>query len=254
MAHLREETLNTYLALLLDNYEGIEATAERRSSTEAIDITVVHGTAVAPIPILVEAKIGDTPAKRREAVRQARSRARRLAALARFRPLLSGPPAGRVCFRPSHTERPRRVHHRLRAREALRARADVARRLGRRFRRQSTKRRSVPPACCRHHRIHRPQSSGHAPQLRSRAKSCKSAGSPQEERRSSSRFTRSGTNALQGGTAPPPAATRAVPGWRRQAQDRPGRAHQDPEPSSARHGKRFSLSTFIRSSRPRSPL
>ena len=57
MAHLREETLNTYLALLLDNYEGIEATAERRSPTEAIDITVVHGTAVAPIPIRVEAKM-----------------------------------------------------------------------------------------------------------------------------------------------------------------------------------------------------
>ena len=74
MAHLREETLNTYLALLLDNYEGITATAERRSSTEAIDITVVHGTAVAPIPILVEAKIGKTPSKRREAIRQARSR------------------------------------------------------------------------------------------------------------------------------------------------------------------------------------
>ena len=74
MAHLREETLNTYLALLLDNYEGITATAERRSSTEAIDITVVHGTAVAPIPILVEAKIGETPAKRRAAIRQARSR------------------------------------------------------------------------------------------------------------------------------------------------------------------------------------
>ena len=74
MAHLREETLNTYLALLLDNYEGITATAERRSSTEAIDITVVHGTAGAPIPILVEAKIGETPSKRREAIRQARSR------------------------------------------------------------------------------------------------------------------------------------------------------------------------------------
>ena len=59
MAHLREETLNTYLALLVDGYEGITATAERRSSTEAIDITVVHGTAVAPIPILVEAKIGE---------------------------------------------------------------------------------------------------------------------------------------------------------------------------------------------------
>ena len=74
MAHIREETLNTYLALLLDSYEGITATAEKRSSTEAIDITVVHGAAVEPIPILVEAKIGDTPSKRREAVRQARSR------------------------------------------------------------------------------------------------------------------------------------------------------------------------------------
>ena len=74
MAHLREETLNTYLALLLDSYDGITATAERRSSTEAIDITVVHGTTAAPIPILVEAKIGTTPAKRRAAVRQARSR------------------------------------------------------------------------------------------------------------------------------------------------------------------------------------
>ena len=74
MAHLREETLNTYLALLLDGYEGITATAERRSSTEAIDITVVHGTTVEPIPILVEAKIGNTPSKRRVAARQARSR------------------------------------------------------------------------------------------------------------------------------------------------------------------------------------
>ena len=74
MAHIREETLNTYLALLLDSYEGITATPERRSSTEAIDITVVHGTTVEPIPILVEAKIGDTPSKRRGAARQARAR------------------------------------------------------------------------------------------------------------------------------------------------------------------------------------
>ena len=74
MAHLREETLNTYLALLLDGYKGITATAERRSSTEAVDITVVHGNAAAPIPILIEAKIGDTPAKRREAAKQARTR------------------------------------------------------------------------------------------------------------------------------------------------------------------------------------
>ena len=72
MAHLREETLNTYLALLLDSYEGIAATAERRSSTEAIDITVVHG--ISAVPILIEAKIGNTPSKRRAAVLQAKSR------------------------------------------------------------------------------------------------------------------------------------------------------------------------------------
>ena len=74
MAHLREETLNTYLALLLEGYKGITATAERRSSTEAVDITVVHENAAAPIPILIEAKIGDTPAKRRAAAKQARTR------------------------------------------------------------------------------------------------------------------------------------------------------------------------------------
>ena len=74
MAHLREETLNTYLALLLDSFEGISATAERRSTAEAIDITVVHGSASAPVPIFIEAKIGDTPSKRRKAAQQARSR------------------------------------------------------------------------------------------------------------------------------------------------------------------------------------
>ena len=74
MEHLREETLNSYLALLLDSYENITATAEKRSSTEAIDITVVHETAVAPIPILIEAKIGNTSSKRQEAAKQARSR------------------------------------------------------------------------------------------------------------------------------------------------------------------------------------
>lgn len=74
MAHLREETLNTYLALLLDSFEGISATAERRSTAEAIDITVVHGSASAPVPIFIEAKVGDTPSKRRNAAKQARSR------------------------------------------------------------------------------------------------------------------------------------------------------------------------------------
>lgn len=74
MPHLREETLNTNLALLLDGYEGISATAESRSSAGAIDITVVHGSALAPVPIFIEAKIGDTPARRLQAAQQARSR------------------------------------------------------------------------------------------------------------------------------------------------------------------------------------
>lgn len=74
MEHLREETLNTHLALLLDEYDNISATPEKRSSTEAIDITVVHDSAVDPIPILIEAKIGITDSKRQKAAQQARSR------------------------------------------------------------------------------------------------------------------------------------------------------------------------------------
>ena len=56
MANLREETLNTYLALLLDRYDGISATAENRSGNQAIDITVTHESATAAIPIFIEAK------------------------------------------------------------------------------------------------------------------------------------------------------------------------------------------------------
>ena len=57
---------------MLDSYDGIAATAEIRSPTEAIDITVVHG--ISAVPILIEAKIGNTPSKRRAAVLQAKSR------------------------------------------------------------------------------------------------------------------------------------------------------------------------------------
>ena len=85
MANLREETLNTYLALLLDEYDGISATAEMRSASEsataemrsaseAIDITVIHRNATTAIPILIEAKIGDSRSNRQNAARQARSR------------------------------------------------------------------------------------------------------------------------------------------------------------------------------------
>lgn len=74
MANLREETLNTYLALLLDQYDGISAIAENRSGQQAIDITVTHESATDAIPIFMEAKIGDSPSHRRSAARQARSR------------------------------------------------------------------------------------------------------------------------------------------------------------------------------------
>ncbi len=74
MLHVREESINTLLAFMLDGQEGISATAESRSSDEAIDITVRHDGVAEPVPILIEAKFGDTPAKRREVAEQARSR------------------------------------------------------------------------------------------------------------------------------------------------------------------------------------
>ncbi len=58
IANPREETRNTHLTLLLDCYGGISPAAERRSSTEAIDITVIHDATAGPIPILLGAKIG----------------------------------------------------------------------------------------------------------------------------------------------------------------------------------------------------
>ena len=74
MPNLREETLNSYLALLLENYDGINAAAEVRDSADAIDITVTQEGATPNVKIFVEAKIGDTAAKRRQAEAQARSR------------------------------------------------------------------------------------------------------------------------------------------------------------------------------------
>lgn len=76
MPTIREETLNSHLALLFHRYEGISATAERRSRTKAIDISVQHAGSTAELRILIEAKIGTTPSKRRAAAAQARSRLR----------------------------------------------------------------------------------------------------------------------------------------------------------------------------------
>ncbi len=72
--HIREESINTLLALILDARDGISAMPESRSSGAAIDLTVRHDGVAEPVPILIEAKFGDTPAKRREAAAQARSR------------------------------------------------------------------------------------------------------------------------------------------------------------------------------------
>ena len=74
MPNLREETLNTYLALLLEDYDGISAAAEIRGPTDAIDITVTQEGTTPSVKIFVEAKVGDTEAKRRQAEVQARSR------------------------------------------------------------------------------------------------------------------------------------------------------------------------------------
>lgn len=74
MPNLREETLNAYLALLLEDYDGINAAAEVRGSAEAIDITVTQEGPTPSIEILLEAKIGDTKAKRHQAEVQAHSR------------------------------------------------------------------------------------------------------------------------------------------------------------------------------------
>ena len=74
MSPVREEVVNSYAALELESHLGIEAVAEKRTSREAIDITVRHAGVARPVPIRIEAKLGTTPAKRREAAAQARSR------------------------------------------------------------------------------------------------------------------------------------------------------------------------------------
>ena len=74
MPRVREEVINSYVALRLESHLGLAALPEVRSSNEAIDITVRHQGVARPVPIRIEAKLGDSPAKRRDAAKQARSR------------------------------------------------------------------------------------------------------------------------------------------------------------------------------------
>lgn len=51
----------------LDADDCIQAMSEVRSSGQAVDITVRQSDIAEPVPIYIEAKIGDSPAKRRAA-------------------------------------------------------------------------------------------------------------------------------------------------------------------------------------------
>ena len=73
MANTREEVLNTVMASILSEYDSIEAAPEQREGSEAIDITVRHESA-SNTRVVVEAKIGTSAGKKREAVKQVRQR------------------------------------------------------------------------------------------------------------------------------------------------------------------------------------
>ena len=73
MASTREEVLNTVMASILSKYDSIEAAPEQREGPEAIDITVQHENA-RNTRVVIEAKIGTSAGKKREAAKQVRQR------------------------------------------------------------------------------------------------------------------------------------------------------------------------------------
>ena len=73
MANTREEVLNTVVASMLSKYDSIEAAPEQREGPEAIDITVRHDNA-RNTEVVIEAKIGTSAGKKREASKQVRQR------------------------------------------------------------------------------------------------------------------------------------------------------------------------------------
>ena len=73
MANTREEVLNTVVASMLSKYDSIEAAPEQREGPEAIDITVRHDNA-RNTEVVIEAKIGTSAGKKREAAKQVRQR------------------------------------------------------------------------------------------------------------------------------------------------------------------------------------
>lgn len=73
MANTREEVLNTVVASMLSKYDSIEAAPEQREGPEAIDITVRHEN-TRNTEVVIEAKIGTSAGKKREAAKQVRQR------------------------------------------------------------------------------------------------------------------------------------------------------------------------------------
>ena len=73
MANTREEVLNTVVASMLSKYDSIEAAPEQREGPEAIDITVRHENA-RNTEVVIEAKIGTSAGKKKEATKQVRQR------------------------------------------------------------------------------------------------------------------------------------------------------------------------------------
>ncbi len=73
MANTREEVLNTVVASMLSKYDSIEAAPEQREGPEAIDITVRHENA-RNTEVVIEAKIGTSAGKKKEAAKQVRQR------------------------------------------------------------------------------------------------------------------------------------------------------------------------------------
>ena len=76
MANLREESLNSLLALLLELYEGIDVAPDRTDASTAMDITVVRAGAADTVPHFTQAKAGDRPSRRWEAAEQTRPQLR----------------------------------------------------------------------------------------------------------------------------------------------------------------------------------
>ena len=73
MANTREEVLNTVVASMLSKYDSIEAAPEQREGPEAIDITVRHENA-RNTEVVIEAKIGTSAGKKKDAAKQVRQR------------------------------------------------------------------------------------------------------------------------------------------------------------------------------------